>query len=323
MPEYVDWKGVRVTPYMAYQLTRLDNDFYKKFGLRIGATSGIRLRLEQEDIFKRRYVTAGNINGRKVYDTRWWQGKLWYRISSAGTVAVPGTSNHEIQGTNAAVDIYDTGSDAGITVKNSVRGRWLRENEWKYDMEPEGDGFKEGWHHKMKNIFKAVPKPSGGSSTPDKPTKGVKVTHYFRDDGKARRTKLVNKVVTPVGVDLAPGEGYWLHTSETAGNSQATNIVGGIGEYEFTTHLYADGKPGDVLIVQLYWDNTKTSGPHSAHFQQDISINDFGQIRDNTPFARAVTAGFAVYARVMAHPKNKGSVKVTRFATDALLFVKA
>lgn len=323
MPEYVDWKGVRVTPYMAYQLTRLDNDFYRKFGLRIGATSGIRLGLEQKDIFLRRYVTAANIRGRKVYDTRVWNGVRYYRISSAGTVAVPGTSNHEVQGTNAAVDLYDTGSDAGITSKNSVRGRWLRANEKNYDMEPEGDSFNEGWHHKMKNIFRAVPKPSGGSSTPAKPTKGVKVTHYFRDDGKARRTTKKNNQIVVVGVDLAPGSGYWLNSSATASGSQATNIVGGVGEYQFTTHVYAQGEPGDVLILTLFWDDTRTSGPHSGHFVQHIEANRFGDIYENTPFAREVRAGYAVYARLEAHPRNKGPVKVTRFATDALLFLKA
>lgn len=167
MVTYVTWKGVRVTPWMAYQLNRLDNDIYNAFGVRIGATSGIRLPQEQIDIFLQRYVTAGNINGRRVYDTRWWNGQLWYRISSAGTVAVPRTSNHEIQGNQAAVDIYDTGSDAGITVKNSVRGRWLRGREYMYDMDPEGDNFAEGWHHRISRIFNTPPgTPAGGGSKP-------------------------------------------------------------------------------------------------------------------------------------------------------------
>lgn len=167
MVTYVNWKGVRVTPWMAYQLNRLDHDIYNAFGVRIGATSGIRTHQEQINIFLDRYVTAGNINGRRVYDTRWWNGQLWYRISSAGTVAVPGTSNHEIQGSRAAVDIYDTGSDAGITVKNSVRGRWLRAREHLYDMDPEGDGFAEGWHHRISNIFNTPPgTPAGGGSKP-------------------------------------------------------------------------------------------------------------------------------------------------------------
>ena len=123
------WRdGQRLTPFMKQQIDRLDADFFARWGLRIIVSSGIRTYEEQKKIFLERYVLAGNINGRKVYDTRVWDGKTWYRISSAGTVAPPGSSNHEIQGNKAAVDIRDTGADAGVTVKNSARGQWIRAN---------------------------------------------------------------------------------------------------------------------------------------------------------------------------------------------------
>src|SRR5690606_18449796 len=109
MSTYVYRDGQRLTPYMLYQINRLDADFYKEFAVHIKVRSAIRLASEQLKIWYERYTLTPN--GRKVYDTRWWQGKLWYRISPAGTVAQPGSSNHEIQGTKAAVDLYDTGSD--------------------------------------------------------------------------------------------------------------------------------------------------------------------------------------------------------------------
>lgn len=168
MVDFTTMNGQRVTPYMKYQLTRLDADLRKLFGVGLVVSSGIRLAQEQIDIFLQRYVTAANIRGRRVYDTRVWRGVRYYRISSAGTVAQPGTSNHEIQGTNAAVDIRDTGSDAGITVRNSKRGQWLRQNASKYGLVAEGDNFGEGWHFRVPNYNQAVPgKPaSGGSSKP-------------------------------------------------------------------------------------------------------------------------------------------------------------
>lgn len=166
-PSYVWWGNARVTPYMHYQLTRLDADLKRLFGVGLVANSGIRLPQEQIDIFLQRYVRAGDVRGRKVYDTRWWNGVLWYRISPAGTVAQPGTSNHEIQGDKAAVDIQDTGADAGITSKSSTRGRWLRANASNYALIASGDGFGEGWHFDIVGIWRAV--PGGGGTAPATP----------------------------------------------------------------------------------------------------------------------------------------------------------
>ncbi|UVK59181.1 endolysin [Microbacterium phage Librie] len=167
MATYVQWGNARVTPYMAYQLDRLNADLRRLFGVGLQANSGIRLPQEQIDIFLQRYVRAGDVKGRRVYDTRWWNGVLWYRISAAGTVAVPGTSNHEIQGDKAAVDIQDTGADAGITNRNSVRGRWIRANAGNYGLIASGDGFGEGWHFDIVGIWRAV--PGGGGTAPAKP----------------------------------------------------------------------------------------------------------------------------------------------------------
>lgn len=161
MVTFTTRNGQRVTPWMNYQLGRLDKDLRAKFNVGLVVRSAIRLNSEQERVFRERYVTAGNINGRRVYDTRWWNGQRWYRVSPAGTVAAPGTSNHEIQGDKAAVDIADTGSDAGITVASSARGRWLRQNAANYGLVASGDGFGEGWHFDMPGYNRAVPGASG------------------------------------------------------------------------------------------------------------------------------------------------------------------
>lgn len=305
-PNFVYRDGSRLTPYMFYQIERLNADVKRLFGVEVKVSSGIRVPQEQIDIFLQRYVTAGNINGRRVYDTRVWRGVRYYRISSAGTVAVPGTSNHEIQGSKAAVDIRDTGGDAGITVASSRRGRWIRENAWRYGLVASGDGFGEGWHFDILNIWSAVP---GGSSTPTK--KGLTVTHYHREDKTSRAR----------GRELAPGNSFWLNTVDKAATSQATNVAGGIGPTIFALHVYAVGTPGDAIEVQLYWDQTKTSGPHSGHYTEHMVFDEDGIIQRNVSFMRGLGAGDAVYAQMRVPKSNKGKAKVTLFDSDAYLIV--
>lgn len=322
-PEYVFWQAQRLTAWMLYVLRILDAQLWAKWRVRLVLVSAIRTYEEQKRIFLLRYVRAADVNGRTVYDTRWWLGVRWYRIDKTGTVAVPGTSNHEIQGDAAAVDIKDTGSDPGITAKNSERGRWLRQVfEPKYGMDPEGDSFAEGWHHRMRGIFRTPPSTGGGTTTT---TKEIKVRHYEREDGKARRVKGKSGATT-TGLDLAPGTGSWLHTSATAASSKASNIIGGVGEYTFVVRVYVEGAPGDTVDVKLAWDDIATTGPHSDHFIERVEIGSDGTAMRNIPYAREVgqsTKGTAVYAHIAAGAKNQKPVKVTRFSTGALLYVVA
>ena len=308
MTAFVFRNGSRLTPYMLYQIERLNRDFKARWGLEIVVSSGIRLHQEQIDIFLERYVTAGKINGRKVYDTRVWNGVRYYRISSAGTVAVPGYSNHEIQGNTGAVDIRDTGNDAGVATWGSARQKWVAERAHLYDMDWEGRFFSEAWHYKMKNIFSAV--PSGGGGTPIK--RGKQVIYYHREDKTSRARGRV----------LAPGSSFWLNIVDKASMSQATNVVGGIGPYAITQHVYASGgTPGDAIDVQLYWDNTKTDGPHSGHYTQRFVFDKNGIINGSVTSQRAVAAGYAVYANMRAPKTNKSSCKIAVFDTDAYLIV--
>lgn len=55
----------------------------------ITIVSGDREYDEQVAIFLARYVLTSQVNGRRVYDFRWWEGRQYARISSAGTVAAP------------------------------------------------------------------------------------------------------------------------------------------------------------------------------------------------------------------------------------------
>ena len=163
---YVYRDGSRLTPWMLYCVDRFSQAMYNAFGERILVTSGIRTYEDQKRIFLKRYVRRADVRGRKVYDTRWWNGALWYRIDPVGTVRQPGLSNHEVQGSRAAVDLRDTGRDAGISKWGSARANWARANAHKYGLVPSGYGFSEAWHFDIPDIFRTPPAaPAGGSSS--------------------------------------------------------------------------------------------------------------------------------------------------------------
>lgn len=161
---YVYWMGARLTPWMLHCLQRLDADLRRLFGVHLvlDSSKGIRTEAEQTAIFLSRYRAQRTGSG-PFGDVRWWNGTRYVRHSGLGTVAQPGTSNHEIQGTTAAVDLGDSGG-AGIGTKGSARSNWLRANAANYGLIPEGFNFGEAWHYAVPNIFTAV--PNGGQATP-------------------------------------------------------------------------------------------------------------------------------------------------------------
>ncbi len=143
------WRdGARLTPAILRDLEALNDEFRRVWGVEILASSGIRTDDEQERIFRERYVPASQVNGRRVYDFRWWNGVQWARISAAGTVAVPGSSNHQLGGgRKGAVDVRDTGADAGVLTAGSPRARWLVDNAPRFGFSTdEGYSVREPWH---------------------------------------------------------------------------------------------------------------------------------------------------------------------------------
>lgn len=152
------WRdGQRVAPGTLAAFDLLRAAFYAVFGLWLLISSGTRTYQEQINIFLSRYVRAGDVRGRRVYDTRWWNGVLWYRVSSAGTVAAPGTSNHE---NDRALDIRDTGNTPGVTSFNNARSNWIRVNAGRFGFNANGFGFGEPWHIE----FTGDPWAGGGSA---------------------------------------------------------------------------------------------------------------------------------------------------------------
>jgi hypothetical protein len=161
--------GEKLTPLMAFWFDQMARDFYKDTGCTLHVSSGLRYGWEQEQVFLARYVRSYDVGGRYVYDWRWWNGELWGRISDAGTVATPKTSNHEFESTGVgAIDIYDSGGDPGVATRYTVRSNWMEENAWKYHYENEGFNFREAWHKKFLLPLWG-PVPNSGASTDETP----------------------------------------------------------------------------------------------------------------------------------------------------------
>ncbi|QYC54364.1 lysin A [Microbacterium phage Pickles13] len=176
--------GQRLTPAMLHDFLALDADFARRTGEHLKISSGIRTDAEQERIWYDRMVLAHQVNGRRVYETRWWDGRLWYRISSAGTVAPPRQSNHQIGGgRKGALDIYDTGRDAGVLTRGSFRANVFDAIAPSYGYDSEGYGFGETWHKRYnRDPWRAV--PTGGGSTVAAPKESDNVQSIMTPNGR-------------------------------------------------------------------------------------------------------------------------------------------
>ncbi|GGH34265.1 M15 family metallopeptidase [Microbacterium album] len=134
--------GWPVAPGTAHAFqTRLKPAFERAFpGITLHVYSGYRSYADQEAIFRERYRAGAHS---PYGDYRWWNGVRWGRVSGEGTVAVPGTSNHQ---SGHALDVRDSGRDAGVTVAGNARSNWIRQNARDHGFDPAGYGFAEPWH---------------------------------------------------------------------------------------------------------------------------------------------------------------------------------
>jgi len=216
--QYVYWPGTttRLTPWMLYCLTRLDADLRRLFGVHLVLDSsdtqrGIRTEAEQTTLFLSRYSVQWWGSG--LYgDVRWWKGKRYVRHSGLGTVAQPKTSNHEIQqGYYGAVDLADSGGP-GIGTMGSARSNWLKANAARYGLEPEGFKFKEAWHYRIPNIFRAAPSIPAPPAPPlvieDEREENTMKVFGYKKPGDTRTTY--------VEMDFAGGLWHEFVTDDTA-----------------------------------------------------------------------------------------------------------
>lgn len=161
-----------------------------------------------------------------------------------------------------------------------------------------------------------VPYIRSSAAKPTTPKKGKEVIAYHREDKFARSR----------GRIIKPGAGLYLHTS-VDDPSKATNVVGGIGQYSITPHVYATGEPGEAVDLVLIWQTidkkTKKAVKNSQHYTERLVFDKEGRIHASREFKRYVgskTHNVAVYVRLEAPKSNKKDVKVTLLDSDAFLF---
>lgn len=137
----IDGKPVAVGTAAAFD--KLAAAFEKKFGLTLHVRSGLRTRAEQQ----------------RLYDL--------YLAGKGNLAAKPGTSRHE---SGRAIDVYDSGSDPGVTKAGNKRSNWLKANAGKYGFTANGYTFSrqvEPWHIEYTGDPWKAPKPD--------PRKGLRV----------------------------------------------------------------------------------------------------------------------------------------------------
>lgn len=104
-------------------------------------TSGYRSHEEQVRLFEERYTPQASGSG-PYGDVRYWDGVRYVRISSAGPVAVPGTSYHE---TGLAADVAepmrswvrDHGHNYGWHLNPYI----ANEEPWHFEYDPDDDTY--------------------------------------------------------------------------------------------------------------------------------------------------------------------------------------
>jgi len=133
-------------------------------------------------------------------------------------------------------------------------------------------------------------------------TKGTKVVKWYHYQ---------DRVAKP----LAPGASVNMKKG-----SSLLNIVGGVGTYSLTPHVYIDGLgAGDAVDLVLVWRNKKHA-KDSNHYVERLVADNNGQVRATREFKHSVVSGDQVFIRVTADRSNKGTGTVTLIDSDTYLY---
>lgn len=123
---YTQIDGERVETAVGRAYQAFEAEFRRVFGLDLIISSGTRTRAEQQYLYDLYLSGQGNLAAR------------------------PGTSNHEEYGPRGprALDLRDSGNDAGVTRIGSQRSIWARDNCGRFGFVNEGYNFspQEAWH---------------------------------------------------------------------------------------------------------------------------------------------------------------------------------
>ena len=128
MTTYVIVDGQRVAANVAADYSRLEAEFRRVFGLDLIISSGVRTWAEQKALWDaydsgRSSVRAAHPNDPKAFHVE---------TNPIGP---------------RAIDIRDSGADAGVTRYGNPRSKWIRDNAHRFNFDPAGyDHYNEPWH---------------------------------------------------------------------------------------------------------------------------------------------------------------------------------
>ncbi|QFG10659.1 endolysin [Microbacterium phage Naby] len=95
------------------------------------------------------------------------QWEAWNKYLAGGPLAAyPTKDAPHVRG--VALDVFDSGKDAGVTVAGTVRSNWLRDNAPRFGFKAVGLGFKkiEPWHIELQRDPYAVATPAPAAPAP-------------------------------------------------------------------------------------------------------------------------------------------------------------
>ncbi len=146
--------------------------------------------------------------------------------------------------------------------------------------------------------------------TPQPDPQEITVKTYFNRD----------KFAPTGGRTVAPGAGFYLHRTSSV-ISAADNVIGGVGPYSLTAHVYAEGTPGDALrVFYVVQNQNETPLTNSPHFVERLVFDKTGRINANVEFKWVAGLGDAVFLRCEGDAANTSNAKVTVLGSDAYLF---
>lgn len=305
---YTTRNGQRVEISVAAAFDAMAAEFKRTWGLDLIVSSGTRTRAEQQ------YLWDGWINRRPGFNL----------------AAKPGFSNHEESGPIGpiALDLRDSGSDAGVTVIGSARSNWLAANCGRWGFTNAGHYFnpREGWHYEKRGSFNGGTDSNGkliedgdwGAAT----TRALQTALGVNADGemgpitvRALQTKLVaagHRI--DIDGDLGPATiramQVFLLGAKHADGDMGPQTIRGLQHYlNVGGKFVVDKKPATgKLTVDGDWGTATTLA-----LQRALGVTQDGELGPQTYRALQTALGVAVDGEI--GPQTRRALQVAIGAT--------
>lgn len=182
MTTYIDGKPVRDDVAAAFR--PMAAAFKAATGCSLHVTDGIRTMANQQ----------------KAYDA--------YRAGKGPVAAKPTPSAPHIRG--VALDLHDSGRDAGVTRFNNARNSWLDANCGRFGFSHTGKNFNEAWHYEY---------VGGGPAAVPAPLSGTQRRTVAVTNGRADASSKSARSGDPLKANTVGNFTGWKHGESVSGNN--------------------------------------------------------------------------------------------------------